>query len=143
MLSTFIRLGAALSCAAMLSSCGGNSVAETHQSTPEGIYTGDYKVTFTGPNTLNAANVTPPSLCKVNIVTFAVATGSLYTFYPSTANPAVLNAADYGGLSFGGDSMSSSMLEVIAPGSVSSSNSGYAGPFSPCLLYTSPSPRDS
>jgi hypothetical protein len=139
MFSTFIRLGAVLSCAAMLCSCGGNSVAETQQSTPEGIYTGDYKVSFTGPNTVNSSNTNVPTLCKENIITFAVATGSIYTFYPSTANPAVLNAADYGSLTFGGNAMSSGLLEVIAPGSasVANGNSPFAGIYSPmCDNFT-------
>ena len=112
MFSTFIRLGAALSCAAMLCSCGGNSVSETQQSTPEGIYTGKYDVKLT------AADGTVETPCTESVITFAVATGSIYTFYPSTSNPAVLNAADYGALSFGGGVMSSSLLEVTAPAAV-------------------------
>ena len=118
MFSTFIRLGAALSCAAMLCSCGGNSVAETQQSTPEGLYTGQLQTTFTGPNVNPDITTSPPANCTENVVTFAVATGSIYNFYPSTNNPAVLNAADEGTLSFASDAMSSSILEVIAPASV-------------------------
>src|SRR5579872_6854901 len=98
MFSTFIRLGAALSCAAVLSSCGGNSVAETQQSTPEGIYTG-HLVTKLTNSSGTAENGTG---CSQAIVQFVVATGSIYTFYPSTNNPAVLNAADSGGITFGG-----------------------------------------
>ncbi|MBV8633306.1 MAG: hypothetical protein JO002_02345, partial [Burkholderiaceae bacterium] len=97
MFSTFIRLGAALSCAALLSSCGGNSVAETQQSTPEGIFTGDLNVSLT--NSAGTAVNNPYSktqYCSDAVVQFAVATGSLYIFYPSTTNPAALNAASTG-----------------------------------------------
>jgi len=123
MFSTFIRLGAALSCAAMLCSCGGNSVAETQQSTPEGIFAGQYKVTLTNQNVNPAVTV---STCSENVITFAVATGSIYNFYPSANNPAVLNAADYGILSFGGGAMSSSLLEVVSPASNSASSGSYS-----------------
>jgi hypothetical protein len=133
MFSTFIRLGAALSCAAMLSSCGGNSVAETQQSTPEGLYTGNLKVSLA-----NSAGTAVPfpngsTTCTESVVQFAVATGSIYTFYPSATHPEVLNAADTGSLVFGGDAMNSSVLQVIAPASVAG---GSAVGSIPAGLYT-------
>lgn len=122
----------------MLCSCGGNSVAETQQSTPEGIFTGQYKVTLTNQSVSPA--VTEP-VCTENVITFAVATGSIYTFYPSTNNPAVLNAADAGSLTFGGGAMSATLQEVISPASVpGAGNSGspyaaIAGNFSQLCDY--------
>jgi len=160
MFSTFIRLGAALSCAAMLCSCGGNSVAETQQSTPEGLYTGMYATVLTNPNvidpTTNKPEVVPNPYCALNntqsppvytenVITFVVATGSVYTFYPSATNAAVLNAADYGSMTFGGNVMSASLMEVIAPASVpltatnnqTNPYAAIAGQFSPLCDYFS------
>jgi len=110
MFSTFIRLGVALSSAAILCSCGGNSVAETQQSTPEGLFSGTYNVTLTNPA---AATVT----CTQNVLSFVEATGSIYTFYISAANPASITTADEGSLSFSGGAMSSSLIEVNLPAS--------------------------
>lgn len=118
MFSTFIRLGAALSCAAMLCSCGGNSVAETQQITPEGIFTGNLVVTRTDSAGAVVKYANGNSTCTESVIQFALVTGSIYSFYPSPAHPEVLNAADFGGLTFGGNAMSASMLEVIAPASV-------------------------
>ena len=114
MFSTFIRLGLALSSAAVLSSCGGNSVAETQQSTAEGLFSGTYNV-YLGA-TSPATTGTPT--CTQNVLTFVEATGLAYNFYPSAANPALLYAADEGSLAFGGNVMSSTnMLQVSLPGS--------------------------
>ncbi len=110
MFSTFIRVGVALSSAAILCSCGGNSVAETQQSTPEGLFSGTYNVTLT-----NSASAT--ATCTQNVLSFVEVTGAIYTFYISPTNAALITTADQGTLSFSGGAMSSSIMEVNLPGS--------------------------
>jgi hypothetical protein len=130
MFSTFIRVGVALFSAAILCSCGGNSVAETQQSTPEGLFSGQYLVCMLNPNNASSSTCPVPSpapaalvppnpvTCTQNVLTFVTSSGTFYTFYPSAANTALLTTADQGTLSFSGGVMSASTaLEVNLPGS--------------------------
>lgn len=128
MLSTFIRVAVALSSAAILCSCGGNSVAETQQSTPEGLFSGTYAVTMTQSSSANKVT------CAHNVLTFVEASGTVYTFYPSAADPAVVTTADQGSLSFSGGVMASAnTLELNLPGSATL---GCPGAITPSGVYS-------
>lgn len=112
MFSSIIRLGIAISGAAILSSCGGNStsIAETQISTPEGLYTGLNTVTLVNPNT--AATITQSQ----NMLVFVVANGAYYMFFSAPATPSVVTGAQAGTLSFSGGTMvGGGIVEVTLP----------------------------
>jgi hypothetical protein len=121
MFSTFFRLGAALSAAALLASCSsGSGQAETQQSTPEGLFEGTMNVTFNNSTSGQTGAVVPPG-CTQNVIVFVNYAGVYYMFntLPTAANPANLLSASSGSLSFsGGTAGSSNVLEVVPPNAV-------------------------
>jgi hypothetical protein len=128
MFSKIIRLGVAITGAAILSSCGGSSgQTETQQSTPEGLFQGSSTVdinstgvfTTTDPITTDASGVvTSNHQCTQDMLVFVTYAGSFYSFVtdPTATNPTAVISASSGTLAFSGGTMSgSSVIEVTPP----------------------------
>jgi len=113
MFLSIIRLGIAVSAAALLASCGGSGQAETQQSTPEGLFNGTNNVAYSN------SSATPPAPINQNILYFVQSNGIFYGFYTGATNSSNANTvlgAMQGTLTFSGGTMTSSnILEVRLP----------------------------
>ncbi|HSY26030.1 MAG TPA: hypothetical protein VK832_00865 [Burkholderiaceae bacterium] len=130
MFSKIIRLGVAITGAAILSSCGGDSgQTETQQSTPEGLFEGSSAVyvnsTGAVTTTTSASGVvTPAPTCTQNMVVFVNYAGAFFSFVtnPTTTNPAAIISASSGTLTFSGGTMSAAgVIEVTPPNAINPS----------------------
>lgn len=124
MFSKIIRLGVAITGAAILSSCGGSSgQTETQQSTPEGLFQGSSAV-YVNPTgaltttTSSSGVVTAAPNCTQNMLVFVNFAASFYSFVtsPTASNPAAVISASSGTLGFSGGTMNSgNVIEVTPP----------------------------
>jgi hypothetical protein len=110
MFSSIIRLGVAVSSAAILSSCGGSSVTETQQSTPEGVFTGTVTVPVTVVSLDGAVNTIFQSQ---SILAFVVDSGVYYAFYTATGSPSIPLGAAEGTFAFSGGNMTAADTENV------------------------------
>jgi hypothetical protein len=127
MFSKFIRLGALISGAVILSSCGsGTGQTETQLSTPEGLFTGTTTV-YINPT---GAVTTTPTPCTVNTLMFINYAGTFYSFFSPVGSGVV--SASSGQLTFSGGNMgSNNVLQVTPPNGTGASatapNGTYCG----------------